>query len=169
MIHHPTIAVCKALLFPLIQEQMAIAEPAPEYEHEPHGIDRLESVLQLMDSGHYADELAQASYLFCAIIDGHPFSNGNKRLAVTLLSYFLLINGNRFHVSNIAIIREELRRKFPHLEWQKVHSFKNWHQYFLYHLALIIADRAQKGRMTFQDEQKAVRELLVFVVSKKAT
>jgi hypothetical protein len=57
----------------------------------------------------------------------------------------------------------EFRDTFPKLRWEEVQSFHHPHEYFFYHLALIIADRHQKGKMTFQQEQKAVKHLLIFI------
>ena len=142
---------------------MAIAEPAPFYEDERVGLEKLDATFGLMQSDHYPNDLARAAYLFCSVIDGHPFSNGNKRLAVALLSYFLLMNGYRIHAPSMEAVREELRRLFPKLRWEHVESFTFSHEYFFYHLALIIADRTQKGHMTFSQEKAAVEELLAFV------
>ena len=163
MIAYPTITVCKEQLFPYIRTRMVVSEPAPYYEGERSGLDRLESILELMKRDEYDGILAKASYLFCSIIDGHHFSNGNKRLAVTLLMYVLIINGYRIHVPNLTLMRQELKRAFPHLQWEEGVAFEKPHEYFFYHLALIIADRGQKGQMTFQEEQHAVAELLAVV------
>jgi hypothetical protein len=164
---YPSIEICKKLLFPLIREAMIISEPAPFYEYERTGLDKIESIFHLMESGYYPDELTQISYLFCSVIDGHPFSNGNKRLAVALLSYCLVMNSYKIHIPNMDALKEELQRLFPKLKWEQVKSFRYPHEYFFYHLALIIADRAQKGHITFRQEQEAVRESLTFIVLKQ--
>lgn len=165
--HYPTIDVCRQLLFPFIREEMASIEPAPMYEEESPGLQRLASTFALMQHDHYADLLKKASYLFCSIIDGHPFSNGNKRLAVAVLTYFLLTNDLRISAPTMEAVRIELQRLFPRLRWESVHAFRHAHEYFFYHLALIIADRSQKGHMTFQQEQSAVRQLLEFITRKE--
>lgn len=165
---YPSRLICLHILFPLIREQMVTSEPAPFYEDERVGLDQIDSVFELMQSGYYEDELTQAAYLFCSVIDGHPFSNGNKRLAVALLTYFLMVNKYKMHPLNMSALREQLQRQFPLLKWEHIRSFKYVHEYFFYHLALIIADRSQKGRMTFSQEQVAVRYLLDFIVSKES-
>jgi prophage maintenance system killer protein len=164
MMHPLTLAECREQLFPYIRSRLSTQEPAPNYEQEQHGLDRLESILTLMDRDEYPDTLAKAAYLFCAVIDGHPFSNGNKRLGVTVLLYFLLRNGFLVNITDLQIMRQELQRIFPNLEWENVASFHFPHEFFFYHLALIIADRKQKGQMTFPQEQAAVRQLLEVVM-----
>ena len=105
--------------------------------------------------------------MFCSIIDGHPFSNGNKRLAVALLSLFLLMNDYTFHGRNTESMRQSLEASFPHIKWELITSFHFAHEYFLYHLALVIADRNQKGKMTFFEEREAVEALLKTVAIQK--
>ena len=164
--HYPTLPICRTLLFPMIGQHMAKAEPAPYYNGEKRGLDRLQSIIELMQRDNYPDLLSKAAYLFCSVIDGHPFSNGNKRLAVTLLTYVLLMNGYRINPLGMIAVRTELERFFPNLTWEDVHAFRHPHEFFFYHLALIIADRAQKGKMTFRQEQDAVRQLLDFIAAR---
>ena len=163
MTRYPTLDDCQRELFPYIAKRMAAEEPAPSYAYEPSGLKRLESTLTLMQRDDYEGHLAKAAYLFCSIIDSHPFSNGNKRLAVTLLIAFLLLNRYKIHGPNMRVLRRELHRTFPQLQWQKVGAFSQPHEHFFYHLALIIADRNQKGQMTFPEERTAVEQLLQIV------
>ena len=163
---YPTIDVCRELLFPFIRKWMATNEPAPYYEDERSGLGKLEGTLLLMERDEYEDLLAKAAYLFCSIVDGHHFSNGNKRLGVALLTFFLLTNNCKISAPDLQIMREELTKAFPRLIWEDVAVFKFPHEYFFYHLALIIADRRQKGKMTFQQEQAAVKTLLQIIVVK---
>ena len=165
MMYYPTLQACHDLLFPLIKEEMARHEPAPKYDYEAQGLRKLESIFTLMDRDEYDGLLPKAAYLFCAVIDGHPFSNGNKRLAVSLLTYFLVVNGYRISAPSMEAVRMELQRLFPHLKWEEVHSFRHPHEYFFYHLALIIADRGQKGQLSFSQEQAAVVDLLRFITT----
>lgn len=161
--HYPTIQACRELLFTLVRQHMTNLEPAPWYEDEGRGLNQLQSIFALMERDEYPDLLHKGAYLFCSIIDGHPFSNGNKRLAVTLLTYFLLINDYRISAPSMHVVRDQLRMYFPKVQWESVESFRHSHEYFFYHLALIIADRMQKGKMTFRQEQEAVQELLKFI------
>lgn len=163
MIHYPTIKICKKLLFPFIRDRMAEREPVPQYEYESEGIKKLESTLELMKRSNYSPALAKAAYLFCSVIDGHHFSNGNKRLAVVLLTYFLLINDFEIRVPIIGELQKEMHSVFPHLVWEHVDAFSRADEYFFYHLALVIADRNQKGNLSFTQEQKFVRSLLKYI------
>lgn len=166
---YPTLHECRELLFPLIREEMARSEPAPYYERERSGMNRIESILTLMRRDDYETFFEKSAYMFCSVIDGHPFSNGNKRLAVTLLSFALILNDYHLHVPNMEALRQEFERLFPHVKWETVMAFKYPHEYFFYHLALIIADRSQKGRMSFQKEREAVVELLKYVAVKEGS
>lgn len=165
-LHYPSIQACKDLLFPMIRTEMVAFEPAPMYEEERRGLEKIDSIFALMQRDeYYGDLFAKAAYLFCSIIDGHPFSNGNKRVAVTALSYFLIMNGHRISAPSMHAVREELRSHFPKIRWEEIQAFHYAHEYFFYHLALIIADRTQKGKMTFKQEQTAVQELLQFITA----
>jgi death-on-curing family protein len=163
---YPDLTICRALLFSLIRKEMVALEPAPPYEEETRGLQKLESTFILMQRDDYDGFFVKAAYLFCSVIDGHPFSNGNKRLAVTVLTYFLLVNGYKISVPSMEVLRDELQRIFPKLRWEDVRAFHHPHEYFFYHLALIIADRSQKGQLTFRQEQSAVQELLKFIAVK---
>ena len=160
---YPTLSAARELLFPLIRNNMARLEPAPYYDDERRGLERLDSTFTLMQRDEYPDDLSKAAYLFCSVIDGHFFSNGNKRLGVAVLTYFLIVNGWKISAPELSVMREELERFFPHLRWEEVSAFRHSHEYFFYHLALIVADRKQKGTLNFREEQKAVRELLAFI------
>jgi death-on-curing family protein len=159
-----TIDQCRLLLFPYVRSRLIEAEPAPNYDEEQSGLRRLDGIIHLMQRDEYEGVLRKAAYLFCSVIDGHPFSNGNKRLAVTLLLFFLLTNGWLVSAPNMEVMRSELMRIFPNLQWEEVTTFHHAHEYFFYHLSLIIADRKQKGQMTFHQEQDAVRQLLEVVM-----
>lgn len=163
---YPTLDICRQLLFPLIRANMTTLEPAPVYEEQVQGLEKLRSTFALAAWDTYPDLLSKSAYIFCSIIDGHPFSNGNKRLAVAALTYVLVVNGEHISAPSMKAVQQELVRFFPALTWEDVSSFKHPHEYFFYHLALIIADRKQKGQMTFQQEQAAVRELLTFITAR---
>ena len=165
MTKYVSIDHCKEIIFPIIQRHMATGEPAPQYMIERSGLEKVDSILHLMQGDDYYPSLSsKASYMFCAVIGGHPFSNGNKRLAVALLANFLLLNGCGLRDESIGELRRELQLLFPHLQWQQVKSFRYAYEYFLYHLPLIVADRHQKGRMTFHEECSAVERALDVIV-----
>lgn len=164
MIRYMSMTGCKNIIFPMIGRNMVSHEPAPKYHMERSGIEQLDSILHLMQSRHYPDLKSKAAYMFCSIIDGHPFSNGNKRLAVALLANFLLLNGCGLFSESIEMLHRELKKLFPDLQWSEVKTFRYPHEYFLYYLALVIADRHQKGNMTFPQERAAVEAALKIIV-----
>lgn len=87
----------------LAQELMDWGEPIPPFETRFPA--RLESCLSTpfqtfgRKSLYKTIEL-KASILFYLMIKNHPFQNGNKRVAVTTLLYFLHENGRWLTVGN---------------------------------------------------------------------
>lgn len=78
-------------------------EPIPDFETRFPNI--LESCLatpfQTFDKKHlYKGLIEKTAVLFYLMIKNHPFSNGNKRIAVTTLLVFLSLNGKWIEVSN---------------------------------------------------------------------
>lgn len=51
----------------------------------------------------YKGLLPKAAVLFYLMIKNHPFENGNKRIAVTTLLYFLMKNGKWLNVDNQSL------------------------------------------------------------------
>jgi len=79
----------------LAQEMLAWKEPIPDFDSRFPNI--LESCLttpfQTFDKKLlYKGLLGKASILFYLMIKNHPFQNGNKRIAMTTLFYFLYKN-----------------------------------------------------------------------------
>lgn len=90
MMWYPDLPFCREAVYPLIRKQMATQEPAPYYEDEKQGEAHLSAIFDLMQRSEYRGVLGKAAYLFCSVIDGHHFSNGNKRLAVVLAVFSFL-------------------------------------------------------------------------------
>ena len=53
----------------------------------------LESALARPRTGYYADLIQEAAGLWESLSQNHPFIDGNKRVAVTVASAFLRVNG----------------------------------------------------------------------------
>jgi death-on-curing protein len=53
----------------------------------------LESALARPQSGYYADLVEEAAALWESLSQNHPFVDGNKRVAVTVMGAFLQVNG----------------------------------------------------------------------------
>jgi death-on-curing family protein len=91
-----TLDEIKYIAHSLAKKTMDWDEPIPEFNTRfPH---KLESCLvtpfQTFDKKLLFHGLIEKSaILFYLIIKNHPFQNGNKRIAVTTLLVFLLING----------------------------------------------------------------------------
>lgn len=87
----------------LAQELMEYGEPIPPFDTRYP--DKLESCLktpfQTFDrKSLYQGFETKASMLFYLMIKNHPFQNGNKRVAVLTLIYFLHSNKRKLEVSN---------------------------------------------------------------------
>jgi prophage maintenance system killer protein len=165
--HYLNLDICRQVLFPIIRGHMLRAAPAPIYEEQIEGMEKLRSIFALMAWDTYPDLLSKAAYVFCSIMNGRPFSNGNKRLAVAALVYLLVINGMRVNMPSTEAVQEKLRQHFPRMQWERTSMLQETHEKFFYHLALVISDSAQKGHMTLQQEMFAVRDLLLFMTAEK--
>jgi len=54
----------------------------------------LESALARPQSGYYSDLIQEAAELWESLSQNHPFIDGNKRIAVTLMAAFRRVNGH---------------------------------------------------------------------------
>ncbi len=78
-------------------------EPIPDFDSRFPNI--LESCLAtpfqtFRKKGLYKSFIEKAAFLFYLMIKNHPFQNGNKRIAMTTLFYFLYKNGKWLRVDN---------------------------------------------------------------------
>ena len=99
----PTITEAEYIAHRLAQELMEYGEPIPPFD--TRFPDRLESCLQTPFQTYRRKSLyptfdRKAAVLFYLLIKNHPFQNGNKRVAVIMLIYFLYTNGRRLKVGN---------------------------------------------------------------------
>ena len=105
-LHKPTLSEVEYIAFSLAQELMEYGEPIPPFDTRYS--DKLESCLQTPFQTYNRRSLYQtfeskASALFYLMIKNHPFQNGNKRVAVVTLYYFLRSNHRKLKVSNIKL------------------------------------------------------------------
>lgn len=87
----------------LAQELMEYGEPIPPFNTRYP--DKLESCLKTPFQTFHRKSLystfeTKATILFYLMIKNHPFQNGNKRVAILTLIYFLIQNGRRLKVDN---------------------------------------------------------------------
>jgi death-on-curing family protein len=91
------------MAFQLAKRLMEWNEPIPDFE--TRFSDKLESCIgtpfQTFDrKSLYKGLVEKSSILFYLMIKNHPFQNGNKRIAVTTLIFFLSQNGKWLSISN---------------------------------------------------------------------
>lgn len=89
--------------FKLAKELMEWDEPIPPFETRfPEKLEgAINSPFQTYGGKDlYRGIFAKAAALFYFLIKDHPFQNGNKRIAVATLLYFLFSNGWWISVSN---------------------------------------------------------------------
>src|SRR3989344_8887124 len=96
------------IAFQLAKKFMEWNEPIPDFE--TRSPDKLESCIetpfQTFDRRSLYQGLIQKSaILFYLMVKNHPFQNGNKRIAVTTLIFFLVQNGKWLSVSNKEIYK----------------------------------------------------------------
>lgn len=90
----------------LAQEVMTWDEPIPAFAMRfPHVLEScLVSPFQTFGGKKlYKGLMEKAAMLFYLMIKNHPFQNGNKRIAVSTLFYFLYKNNKWLRVSNIEL------------------------------------------------------------------
>lgn len=90
-----TIKEVEYLTFRLAQETLSFDEPIPDFSTRFPNI--LESCLAVpfqsfSGKPFYPTLVSRASILFYLMIKNHPFQNGNKRIAITVLFVFLYKN-----------------------------------------------------------------------------
>jgi prophage maintenance system killer protein len=87
----------------LAQETMAWSEPIPDFSTRyTNALERFIEAPFMSFGGKdlYPGVIKKASILFYLMIKNHPFQNGNKRIAMTTLFYFLHINKKWLKVDN---------------------------------------------------------------------
>lgn len=98
-----SLAEVKEVAHTLARELMSWSEPIPDFESRFPNV--LESCIftpfqTFSRKTLYKGLIPKASILFYLMIKNHPFENGNKRIAVTTLLYFLLKNNRWLDVDN---------------------------------------------------------------------
>lgn len=90
-----TIKEVEYIAFRLAKELLSFDEPIPDFATRfPHILESCLATPFQSFSGKslYSGFLSKASILFYLLIKNHPFHNGNKRIAMTALFYFLYKN-----------------------------------------------------------------------------
>jgi death-on-curing protein len=87
----------------LAQETMVWSEPIPDFS--TRYTDALERCVEAIFQSYagkdlYPGLLKKAATLFYLMVKNHPFQNGNKRIAMVTLFYFLFLNKKWIKVDN---------------------------------------------------------------------
>ena len=98
-----TILEVEYIAYRLAKETMKWDEPIPDFGSRFPG--KLESCLAVPFQSFggklfYEGLVGKASVLFYLMVKNHPFENGNKRIAMTTLFYFLRKNKKWLRVDN---------------------------------------------------------------------
>ena len=91
-----TVKEVEYIAFKLAQEMLSFDEPIPDFSTRFPNI--LESCLatpfqSFAKKSLYPTFVSKAAMLFYLLIKNHPFQNGNRRVAMTILFVFLYRNG----------------------------------------------------------------------------
>jgi death-on-curing family protein len=103
MIKDLAVSEVEFVAFRLAREKMTYNEPIPEFATRFPNI--LESCLavpfqRFQKRSFYRGIVEKAAILFYLLIKNHPFQNGNKRIAMTILFVFLYKNKKWLKVDN---------------------------------------------------------------------
>jgi death-on-curing protein len=89
----------------------------------------LESALARPQTGYYNDLIQEAAALWESLSQNHPFLDGNKRVAVTVMAAFLKVNGYKLEFDDLKAyaflinLYESGRMRFQELEsWLRRHA-----------------------------------------------
>lgn len=101
--HYPSVVEIEYVAHSLARELMTWDEPIPDFQSRyPYKLEAcLAAPKQTFDRKQlYPTLYRKAAILFYLIIKDHPFQNGNKRIAVMTLLYFLFKNGKWLEIDN---------------------------------------------------------------------
>ncbi len=91
-----TIKEVEYIAFRLAKEHLSFDEPIPDFTTRfPNTLESclLTPFQKFSGKTLYPSLISKASMLFYLMIKNHPFQNGNKRIAITILLVFLQNNG----------------------------------------------------------------------------
>lgn len=164
MLNFISLEDCRKYIFPIIRENLAAENnPAPLYENETVGLKKLEAVFSLAKNHtYYEGFFEKATYLFLSILSGHFFSNGNKRLALSVFVKFYEINGYRESRFKRDKYVGKLKEIFPKAKIRKIPEIQAVFPEMLYHLTKIVADKKSRGDGSFDSLKSRVEDFFRF-------
>ncbi len=107
-----TLQEVEYIAFKLAKEKFSFDEPIPDFSSRfPNALESCLAVPFQKFSGKslYPTLVSKAAMLFYLLIKNHPFQNGNKRIAMTILFVFLYRN-----------------RKWLKVDTQELYNFTVW-------------------------------------------
>lgn len=107
-----SVAEVEYVAYRLAKETMGWDEPIPDFSSRfPHILESCLATPFQKFGGRYLYKgiIEKASMLFYLMVKNHPFKNGNKRIAMTTLFYFLYQN-----------------RKWLKVDEQELYNFAKW-------------------------------------------
>ena len=118
--------------YPTLDEVIAVhARLIHKFGGSPGLRDRgaLEAALARPQTGYYQDLIQEAAALWESLSQNHPFLDGNKRVAVTVMAAFLKVNGYKLEFDDLEAyaflinLYESGRMRFQELEsWLRRHA-----------------------------------------------
>ncbi len=108
IVAYPSLAEIESVAHELARRILTLDEPIPDFSTRfPEVLERcLATPRQTFGRRDlYANLLDKAAILFYTLIKDHPFQNGNKRVAIMTLFYFLHINGKWVVVDTMILYR----------------------------------------------------------------
>ena len=152
---------CRSSIFPFIYAELTRTEPSAQYEQESDGLSELNKVLHLVKNDSFYPAFSEkAAYLLCSIAGSQYFSNGNKRLGITVLMQFRVLNNAQLLVLTAKELQKMLAKFFPKHIWESNPSIAEADPLFLYNLAIVIGSRNNWGEnANFDVLKKKVTEM----------
>lgn len=92
-------------VYPTVTEVLSVHVTLIERFCGSHGIrdiGGLESALARPQTGYYRDLIEEGAALWESLSQNHPFIDGNKRVAATVMAAFLRVNGCRLEFDDLA-------------------------------------------------------------------
>lgn len=125
-------------IFELIELRYAKLEEVPSYRSEGGFVNLCATLNRVKDDLYYPTLFSKSAYLFININKGHFFSNGNKRLSIVVLFFFLVTNNLLFKGKDKQWYRERLEELFPECSDIDFEDFPDFTavDFCAYHLAI---------------------------------
>lgn len=134
------------------------ADEIPKYDDQPDKIDDYFALIdRLKNDTYYPDIFSKAAALFLNV-NGHYFTNGNKRLAVFSMTFFLESNNWKPAEMNKNTFEEIINRIFGEHELEDYENFSPT-DFAMYNIALITATFNRNG-VEFDEGKRRTEQFL---------